>query len=141
MKTIAIRLLSENAKNNAFKLHNNNIIKPPGIIRVYARAYGSGHQLKMVKFAGGSDAPERAATEKGLSDGGWMRILWAYEGGGRLQYRLVRNGELIQRGDEVLLDDCVTWMPVEDDGITRAFIDRLEWHYRLMPMRRPVFEQ
>lgn len=50
-----------------------------------------------------------------------------------VQYRLLRLGEVILATDELLMDDCITWQPMNDGpqlGIG------CEWHVGLVPMRR-----
>lgn len=48
-------------------------------------------------------------------------------------YRLLRNGEMIERGDQVLLDDCQTWVELAGWEIG-AYYNRTVY----VPIRRRV---
>ncbi|MNR71474.1 hypothetical protein D3C71_21000 [compost metagenome] len=47
-------------------------------------------------------------------------------------YRILDAGDTIARGDELLADDAVTWLPLAGWEVGRT------WHNGLVPMRRRV---
>jgi hypothetical protein len=61
-------------------------------------------------------------------------------GGRVVMYRLLKNGEVIKKGDEILLDDCETWESVplgEGKTVGETWIIGAEYNKMFfVPMRR-----
>lgn len=57
----------------------------------------------------------------------------AAHGDEAVQYRLLRVGEIILATDEVMRDDCTTWVPMSEG---KQLGIGWKWHEGLMPMRR-----
>ncbi len=49
------------------------------------------------------------------------------------KYRLLNRGEVMERGDEGLNDDCETWREVTGIFIGMAFVPNV-----MVPVRRPL---
>jgi hypothetical protein len=59
-----------------------------------------------------------------------------------MDYRLLAEGEKIQRGDEVLMDDAETWERVpfgKGESVGETWVIGVEWNGRAMkPFRRQM---